>query len=298
METIRSQKLIQPKMRCALVLWAFVVSLLASIPFVPSKAFAQEQQGDTKRVEFEARMVEDGAPIWSGIEWRIFGSTVGNDGKLPLLAQAEGGTKSFDISPGEYFAHAAYGHASAIRRIVVEEDNQQEIFTFNAGALQLSSTTGEGSAILSSLLRFDIYSKDVDDRGQRQLIARNVRPGEIVPFPADTYHVVSQYGRLNAEIRADLRVEPGKITQATMQHRAARVSLRLVEGEGGDAIADTAWSLLTESGDVITESASAFPSFVLTEGTYTAIARNNEKIYSRDFKVTPGENQVIELLIE
>lgn len=285
-------------MRRCLVLCASAVLVLAVQIYSQGETYAQEQDGETKRVEFEARMIEEGAPIWSGIEWRIFGSTVGNDGKLPLLAQAEGGTKAFDITPGEYFAHAAYGHASAIRRIVVEKDNQQEVFTFNAGALQLSSTTGEGSSILSSLLRFDIYSSGADSRGERQLIARNVRPGEIVPFPAATYHVVSQYGRLNAEIRADLRVEPGKITQATIQHRAARITLRLVDSVGGDAIADTAWSLLTESGDVITESSSAFPSFVLSEGTYTAIARNNEKIYSRDFKVVSGENQVIELLIE
>jgi hypothetical protein len=271
-------------------------SICGSI-FSPEPGHAQET-ASTKRVEFEARLIDDGTPIWSGIEWRIFGSEVGDDGKLPLFAQAEGGTKAFDITPGEYFVHAAYGHASAIRRVVVERDNQQEVFTFNAGALQLASTTGNGNTITAGLLRFDIYSSGTDSRGERQLIARNVRPGEIVPFPAGIYHVISQYGRLNAEIRADLRVEPGKITQATMQHRAARISFRLVEQTGGDAIADTAWSILTESGDVITESSSAFPSFVLNEGTYTAIARNTEKIYSRDFKVVSGENQVIELLVE
>lgn len=278
---------------CSVVLF---FSISGSI-FSPSTGHAQESSL-TKRVEFEARLTDDGTPIWSGIEWRIFGSEVTDDGKLPLLAQAEGGTKAFDITPGEYFVHAAYGHASAIRRVVVEKDNQHEIFTFNAGALQLSSTTGSGATITAGLLRFDIYSSGTDARGERQLIARNVRPGEVVPFPAGTYHVISQYGRLNAEIRADLRVEPGKITQATMQHRAARISLRLVEQAGGDAIADTAWSILTESGDVITESSSAFPSFVLSEGTYTAIARNTEKIYSRDFNVVSGENQAIELLIE
>jgi hypothetical protein len=278
---------------CRVALFFCICGLI----FLPNTGHVQEVS-PTKRVEFEARLIDDGTPIWSGIEWRIFGSEVTDDGKLPLLAQAEGGTKAFDITPGEYFVHAAYGHASAIRRVVVKKDNQQEVFTFNAGALQLSSTTGNGATITAGLLRFDIYSSGTDSRGERQLIARNVRPGEIVPFPAGTYHVVSQYGRLNAEIRADLRVEPGKITQATMQHRAARISLRLVEQAGGDAIADTAWSIITESGDVITESSSAFPSFVLSEGTYTAIARNTEKIYSRDFNVVSGENQAIELLIE
>jgi hypothetical protein len=264
----------------------------------PANAAAQENTATTKRVEFEARMTEEGVHIDSGIEWRIFGSSVNGEGKLPLLAQSEGGSKAFDITPGEYLVHAAYGHASAIRRIIVADDQQREIFTFNAGALQLNGETGTGSRIDRQLLRFDIYAKQADERGVRQLIARNVRPGEIMPFPAGIYHVVSQYGRLNAEIRADLRVEPGKVTQATIEHRAARMTFRLVEAKGGDAIADTAWSVLTESGDVITESASAFPVFVLAEGSYTAIARNDEKIYSRDFRVISGVDEDIELLAE
>jgi hypothetical protein len=251
------------------------------------------------RVYLEAKMTDTGAPIETSVEWRVFGVKPGTDGKLPMLSETSGGVQAFDIPKGEYFIHAAYGHSGAVRRIVVEDGGEQrETFTLNAGALQLSGVTGTGSRIPLNLLRFDVYSKEADERGVRQLIARNVKPNEIVPFPAGTYHVVSQFGTLNAEIRADLRVEAGKVTQATIEHRAARMTFRLVKAAGGDAIADTAWSILTESGDVITERVSAFPAFVLSEGTYTAIARNDEKIYSRDFKVISGINQDIELLAE
>jgi len=250
------------------------------------------------RVTFEARMTETGAPIAAGVEWRIFGTQPGEDGKLPLLAEATGGVRSFDMSGGEYFVHAAYGYAGAVRRIVIAEPRKREIFTLNAGAMQLGAVTVGEVRIPTSYLRFDIYAREADDRGERQLIARNIRPGEIVPFHAGTYHVVSQYGNLNAEIRADLRVEPGKITQASLLHRAARMSFRLVQSAGGDAIADTAWSLITESGDLITESSSAFPTFVLTEGSYTAIAKNRDKVYQRDFKVISGVDQDIEVLIQ
>lgn len=244
-------------------------------------------------------MTETGAPIEAGVEWRVFASAPAADGKLPLLSQATGGVQAFDIPMGEYFIHAAYGHSGAVRRIVVEEKGEQrETFTLNAGALQLSGITGTGARIPLNLLRFDVYSDEADERGVRQLIARNVKPNEIVPFPAGTYHVVSQFGSLNAEIRADLRVEAGKVTQATIEHRAARMTFRLVKSTGGDAIANTAWSILTESGDVITESVSAFPAFVLSEGNYTAIARNDEKIYSRDFEVLSGIDQDVELLAE
>jgi hypothetical protein len=283
------------------------ILLLAFIAAAPLAAIAQEGKPAAAskaakaatRVWLEAKMTDTGAPIESSVEWRVFAVKPGTDGKLPMLSQTSGGVKAFDIPKGEYFIHAAYGHSGAVRRIVVgDEGEQRETFTLNAGALQLSGVTGTGSRIPLNLLRFDVYSKVADERGVRQLIARNVKPNEIVPFPAGTYHVVSQFGTLNAEIRADLRVEAGKVTQATIEHRAARMTFRLVKTAGGDAIADTAWSILTESGDVITESVSAFPAFVLSEGTYTAIARNDEKIYSRDFKVISGINQDVELLAE
>jgi hypothetical protein len=260
---------------------------------------AGAQQAATSRVYFEAKMTETGEALGAGVQWRIFSAKPGPDGKLPLLAQAEGGVKGFDVSPGEYLIHAAYGHAGAVRRIVVDATaEQRETFTLNAGGLQLGGNTSTGARIPQNLLRFDVYAAEEDERGVRQLIARNVKPNEIVPFPAGTYHIVSQFGVLNAEVRADLRVEAGKLTQATIEHRAARMTFRLVKVNGGDAIADTSWSILTESGDVITETVSAFPAFVLSEGNYTAIARNNEKIYSKDFKVLSGVNQDIELIAE
>ncbi len=259
---------------------------------------AHEAAAQAIRVTFEARMTQEGPPVDSGVEWRVFGTQLGDNGRLPLLATAQSGIQSFDMSPGEYFVHAAYGFAGAVRRITVRTDTSTEIFTLDAGALQLNGVTGEDTPIPPKFLRFDIYSRQADERGERQLIARNIRPGEIIPFHAGTYHVVSQYGRLYAEVRADLRVEPGKVTQATIQHRAARVVLRLVRRKGGDAIADTAWSIITESGDQITESSSAFPAFVLSEGKYTAIAKHSEKIYSQEFDVVSGINRDIEVLAQ
>lgn len=259
---------------------------------------APDASAQATRVTFEARMTEEGPPVDSGVEWRVFGTQIGDNGRLPLLATAQSGIQAFDMSPGEYFVHAAYGFAGAVRRITVKPDTETEVFTLDAGALQLNGVTGEDTAIPAKFLRFDVYARQADERGERQLIARNIRPGEIIPFHAGTYHVVSQYGRLNAEVRADLRVEPGKVTQATIQHRAARVVLRLVRQKGGDAIADTAWSIITESGDQITESSSAFPAFVLSEGKYTAIAKNNEQIYSQEFDVVSGVNRDIEILAQ
>lgn len=252
----------------------------------------------TYRVYFEARLVEDGASVEKGLEWRIFGSKIGEDGKLPLLANAVGGTRTFKMSAGQYLVHASYGHASALRKVEIGPESSREILILDAGGLSLSAVAGEDTPIPANMLRFDVYAAKQDDRGQRQLIARQVRAGEIIPFPAGTYHVVSSYGDLNAEIRADIRVRPGKVTKARLKHRAAHITLRLVRASGGDALANTQWSVLNESGDLITESTSAFPRIVLSEGTYTAIAKNNERIFSEDFTVTPGLNRDVEVLVE
>jgi hypothetical protein len=280
--------------------------LMLAVVLTPDAAGAQQttvQQAAADstpphKITFQARLTENGAPVETGVEWRVFGTQIDDKGHLPLLAEAQGGTRSFEMTDGEYYVHAAYGYAGAVKRVIVSSDSGEEIFTLNAGAMQLNAVTTGDVRIPSNFLRFDVYSKDVDQRGEHQLIARKIRPGEIVPFHAGIYHVVSKYGNLNAEIRADLRVEPGKVTQATSQHHAARMTFRLVRSAGGDAIADTAWSIIAESGDVITESSSAFPTFVLSEGNYSAIAKNNEKLYTRDFKVISGVEQDIEVLIE
>ena len=285
-----------PTSRIGIVATQWLRAIAAIIMAAGLSATAATAQ--TYRVELAAAMTEEGQAIDAGVQWRIFSSQIGEDGKLALLASQSGGSLAFDFTAGEYLVHAAYGYASAVRRITIDNTSTIERFTLNAGALQLDAVTGTGSRILTARLRFDVYAAEADERGIRQLIARDIRAGQIVPFPAGTYHVVSQYGRLNAEIRADLRVEPGQVTQASIEHKAARMSFRLVRQEGGDAIADTQWSILTEAGDVITESASAFPAFVLREGTYTALARNSEKVYSRDFKVISGVNQDVELLAE
>ncbi|MEZ5872710.1 MAG: hypothetical protein R3D32_12900 [Nitratireductor sp.] len=300
-----SRKVVAFAKRCRIIVpvIAAVMPLVAALVLVGSGlqtvALAQSgTDGTITRVTLEARMTDTAEALSDGVEWRIFGTKVGEDGKLPMLAQATGGVKAFDITPGDYYVHAAYGYAGAVRRITVATEPGTETFTLNAGGLQLNAIASNEARIPAPLLRFDVYSKEQDERGERQLVARNIKPNEIVPIHTGTYHVVSQYGRLNAEVRADFMVEAGKVTKAMIVHRAARMTFKLVKVAGSDAIANTAWSILTESGDVITESTSAFPAFVLSEGTYTAIAKNADKIYSREFTVESGVNRDVEVLAE
>ena len=124
----------------------------------------------------------------------------------------------------------------------------------------------------------------------------DAKAGDLIRLPEGTYHVVSTYGDSNAIQRADVRVETGKITDATLHHRAAKVTLKLVAQAGGEAFAGTAFSVLTPGGDVIREAIGAFPQVILAEGDYVLIARQEGQVYSRDFKVESGIDRDIEVL--
>ena len=86
------------------------------------------------------------------------------------------------------------------------------------------------------------------------------------------------------------------MTDITVTHRAAAITLKLVGDRGGEAFANTAWSVLTPGGDVIKESIGAFPRVILAEGEYRAIARNEGKVYEREFKVVTGVDGDVEVL--
>ena len=213
-----------------------------------------------------------------------------------MVATRTSGTTSFLLPAGAYFVHVAYGHASATKRIELNNDSKQETFVLNAGGIKLNAISSNSAPIHPKLLRFSIYGQKLKDSDQRELLSPDVPANAIVRLNAGTYHIISHYGDINATARANLRVEAGKLTQATLQHRAAHVTFKLVSKAGAEAIADTAWSIISESGDNMLESTSAFPSMVLSEGSYEAIARNSGKNYKKIFEIKAGVDREIELI--
>lgn len=247
-------------------------------------------------VTLAAKLTEDGREIGHGLVWRVFRPEPGPDGKLPLVASAQGGTIPFQLEPGSYLVHASFGRAGATKRITISREPRTETLVLDAGGLKLDAMLAGGVRIPSQKLRFSIYEAEPGADGDRALVIPDVSPDTIVRLNSGVYHVVSTYGSVNAVIRSDIRVEAGKLTEATVEHRAAELTLKLVREEGGEAMADTSWSVLTNSGDPIRESVGAFAAMVLSEGDYTIIAKNRDRIYQRDFTVVGGRNQDVEVL--
>jgi hypothetical protein len=241
-----------------------------------------------------ARLTEDGEPVSAGMTWRLFGQAPDETGKLPLVASAIGGDAEFRVPPGTYLVHATFGKAGSISRVVLDRDVVSETVLLNAGGMKLDVVVDEDEPVPPDTVAFDVYSSA--SGGGRAVLAENLKPGTILRLAAGTYHVVSRYGAVNAVLKADIEVQPGKLTEATLHHRAAKVTLKLVSEEGGEALANTQWSVLSPGGDVVVEDIGAFPSFVLAEGDYSVVAKNGGKIFNGTFHVEPGRDRDVEVM--
>ena len=248
-----------------------------------------------KALVFEATLTPGGEPVPTGLIWRLFSPIPAMDGKLPLVASARGGPATFEVPTGSYLLHVGFGRAGLTKRVDFTGEQTREVVVLEAGGLKLNATAAGDVPIPADTLSFDIFG-DAPDERDRPLLADDVPPKKVVQLNAGTYHIVSNFGSVNAVVKADVKVEPGKITDVTLQHRAALLTMKLVREKGGEAIADTAWSVSNPSGDVIRESVGAFPSMVLAEGDYTIVAKNKDRMYQRDFYVEAGVNTDVEVL--
>ncbi|HWK67009.1 MAG TPA: hypothetical protein VNS34_18940 [Rhizobiaceae bacterium] len=271
-------------------------------PSIPGAAHYAPAQGQGTlargqgQITLAAQLTEDTPELKRGLVWRIFKPDAGPDGKLPLIASAQGGTSVFQLAPGSYLVHASFGRAGATKRITVGREARRDSLVLDAGGLKLDAVLSGNMKVPPGKLRFSIYEATADANGDRALIVKDVKPNRVVRLNAGTYHVISTYGSVNAVIRSDIRVEAGKLTEATVEHHAAEITLKLVREAGGEAIADTSWSIVSDSGDPVRESVGAYASVVLAEGEYAVVAKNRDRIYQRDFTVIPGRNQEIEVL--
>ncbi|MEG6509869.1 hypothetical protein V6C03_12935 [Methyloligella sp. 2.7D] len=257
----------------------------------------QSFDGDVIPVNLHALLTEQGPPLNSGVIWRVF-TLAGPDGKHQLISTHRESHPTVALPPGEYLVNAAYGLSNLTRKIEVKKGEQpEENFILNTGALKLSAELADHK-LLDGDVRFDIMSDEQDQFGNRKTLLSDVKPERMVRLNAGGYYIVSTCGDANAKVRADVTVEPGKLTVVTIKHSAAKVTLKLVQTPGGEALADTQWTILTPTGDVVKQGAGALPSHILAAGNYAVVARHNGLSYTRKFTVEPGDAEQVEVAVK
>jgi hypothetical protein len=249
------------------------------------------------QVSLVAVLTQDGQNIEQGLVWRIFRDKPGPDGKLRLVSTHREASPTLRLEAGDYFVNVAFGRAHLTRRIAVSSERpMQERFVLNAGGLRLAAAVANGEAVNEKAVSYEIFSDERDQYGQRTKVMSGVKPGLVIRLNAGIYNVVGTYGDANAVARADVTVEAGKLTEATLTHAAAKVTFKLVARPGGDAIADTQWNIANAQGEVVKESVGALPTHVFAPGTYTVSAKNAGEVFQRSFTVQAGSAVQVEVL--
>jgi hypothetical protein len=242
-----------------------------------------------------ARYGKDLPVINSGLVWRVFSDRPDETGTFKLIREERGATPNIVLPPGGYVVHVTLGLVSAVRPVTLKADTFRESFLLPAGGLRIEGRVGT-SKIPQNQISFAIYKGSQFEAAERAALVPSVAAGDVVLLPEGTYYIISNYGDANSVVRSDIRVQAGKLTDVIITHRAAVITLKLVGDKGGEALANTAWSVITPGGDVIKESIGAFPRVVLSEGEYRAIAKNEGKVFERPFNVVNGVDGEIEVV--
>ena len=242
-----------------------------------------------------ARYGKDMPVINGGLVWRVFADKPDDTGTFKLIREERGATPNIVLPPGSYVVHVALGLVSAVRAVSLKAETDRVAFVLPAGGLRIEGRVGS-SKIPPNQISFALYKGSQFEGAERQSLLPNVAAGDVALLPEGTYYIISNYGDANSVVRSDIRVQAGKLTDVTVSHRAAVITLKLVSDRGGEALANTAWSVITPGGDVIKESIGAFPRVVLSEGEYRAIAKNEGKVFERPFNVVNGVDAEIEVI--
>ncbi len=264
------------------------------------------------------------APLTGGVRWRIYSARTEEDGSHALIVESNLAEPTLTLQPGDYVVHASFGLASAAKRLTIKSEIHSERLAIAAGGLKIGGVLGD-APIDPSKLSLAIYVP-VGRNPQGKLVYAKTRAGDVVGLPEGAYHIVSTYldtvgGRFlasavapatgkssapapsptiptNSVVNADIKVTSGKLTDVTLRHRCATLTLKLVNKAGGEALANTTFTVLTPGGDVIRELMGAFPSLVLAEGEYAVIARHDGRTFQSTFLVETGQDRDVEVLAQ
>jgi hypothetical protein len=295
--SVGSTRAVQPQAQSIAPLYAPSSSGAMPIPMMSTSTAVPFNIGPQQAtLSLNARFGhESTALINSGLIWRVFPTRPEGNGTFRAIKEEKTASPVLSLPAGDYVVHVTCGLASMARTVHLK-DSTREVFELQAGGIKLEGRVGD-ARIPPAAITFDVFQgSQFDQTTSKTPLAQGVLTGDLVVVPEGSYYIVSNYGDSNAVVRSDIRVQTGKLTEVTVSHRAALITLKLVGEHGGDAIANTSWSVITPGGDVIKESTGIFPRIVLAEGDYRAIARNGGRTYDRAFKVVTGVDGEIEVL--
>jgi hypothetical protein len=250
-------------------------------------------------VTLRALITEAGKGIKSGLIWRIYRFKKGSREEFSLIDTLETPIVQTKLAPGAYMVNIAWGRAQLSEMVeVLSSQPFSRDLVLNAGGLRLGARQATGAPIPTNLVTYSIYSDERDQFGKRQLLVENAPAGKIIRLNAGIYHIKSQYGTVNGLVETDITVEAGKLTEAIINHTATKVTLKLVNQPGGEALAGALWRILSPEGKLIKTTGGALPTQVLAAGDYTIQAQYAGRTFARKVSIEPGTPVYVEIVIQ
>lgn len=253
-----------------------------------------------------------GPALDAGLKWRVFSMRADADGGHPLVMESALAQPVLSLPPGDYVVHVSFGLASATKIVALNAGVRNEPLSISAGALRIHGTLGDAQ-VDASRLSLKIFVPERNN-SEAKLVYAKARAGDVIGVPEGLYHIASTYldtvgvGSLgvaansavstNSIVGGDVRVAAGRIVDVTLRHRAATLTIKLVNAKGAEALANTTFTVLTPGGDVIRELIGAFPSLVLAEGEYVVVARHDSKTFQATFQVQSGMDRDVEVIAQ
>lgn len=311
-------------MRAVRQILAGVIGLVVLAMLSSAASADPPAAGGQAKLSLSAVLNGASSPLTGGLHWRLFDAHADADGAHSLIVESNLAQPTLTVPPGDYVVHVAFGLASATKRMTLGPEVRSERLTLSAGGLRIDGTVGD-TPIDPSRLSLAIYVPE-GRNPEGKLIYAKAKAGDVIGLPEGTYHIVSTYLDLegglflastsppssgksaaaappttlptNSIVNADIKVVSGKLVDVTLRHRCATLTLKLVNKAGGEALANTIFTVLTPGGDVIRELIGAFPSIVLAEGEYAVIARHDAKTYQSTFEVQSGVDRDVEIVAQ
>ncbi len=264
----------------------------------PSPTANTPLSAQTGSVQLTAFLTDVGPELSRGIVWRVFALAPDNN-QPTLISEHRNPSPTLSLPPGTYAINVAFGLAHLTKTLKVTSGVRlREKFVINAGGLKIVTRTAANNLIGAMNAAYDLLTDERDQFGKRRKILSNMRPGRITRLNSGIYQIVSRLGDANAIVASEVTVEAGKLTEATVIHEAAKVTFKLVQRTGGEALADAQWIIMSGTGQVIKETAGALPTHVLAPGAYTISARWGGRLHTRSFAVRSGDNVEVEIVIQ
>ena len=251
-------------------------------------------------IKLVALLTNEGPQIDKGLVWRVYdlGSNALINTAPKLLSTHRLNAPTVTLRPGNYAINVAFGQAYLTRKITVKPGTGKiENFILNAGGLRLHALLADGTSPPPGSITYDIFSDQRNQFGERTRIISDFKPGIIVRLNAGIYYIVSKYGDANSRVKSEVGVEAGKVSEVSVKHAAARVTLKLVTRAGGEALADARWQLQTAKGATVLKTVGAIPTFILAVGTYIVTVRYGADILKRTFTVSAGQDVAVEVIM-